>query len=134
MEALLAKRVDERPVAGFNLLAALDGEALLMHWDGRLRTVAVPPGAHVISSDHDLDSPDLPEAAVFSKSFGGLAGTPSREVLQGFLRSHEGSRPVCKHGDQFGTVSSTIFVDGAEGTRLLHAAGPPCRTLHQAPV
>lgn len=118
-------------MAGFNLLASLDGEALLMHWDGQLRTVAVPPGAHVISSDHDLDSPDLPEAAIFSKAFGGTSGLPTQENLRGFLGSHAGSRPVCKHGASFGTVSSSIFVDGAEGTRLLHAAGPPCRIDHK---
>ena len=35
----MAKRVDERPVAGFNLVASIDGEGLALHYDGALRPV-----------------------------------------------------------------------------------------------
>lgn len=115
-------------MAGFNLLAALEGEALVLHWDGTLRPVAPGPGPHVVSSHHDLDAPELPEREVFLGAFGGRTGSPDEDALKSFLSSHDGPRPVCKHGDGFGTVSSTILVDGPGGIRALHAPGPPCRT------
>jgi hypothetical protein len=131
VEGLLARRVEERPTAGFNLVAALEGEAVCIHWDGRFRPVRIPPGPHVLSSDHDLDDPALPEAAAFSRAFPpSSSDPPDPTALRAFLGSHEGARPVCKHGAGFGTVSSTIFSDGPEGPRMLHAAGPPCTTPH----
>jgi hypothetical protein len=53
---------------------------------------------------------------------------PGEAALQTFLASHEGDRPVCKHGDGYGTVSSTILIDRGGHPRLLHAGGPPCTT------
>ena len=121
----MAKRVDERPVAGFNLVASIDGEGLALHYDGALRAVPFGPGGHVISSDRDLDDPAMPEKLLFDRTFG--PGRPEEAAILRFLASHEGDRPVCKHNDRFGTVSSTLYVEGAP-PRLLHAPGPPCRT------
>lgn len=125
MEALLAKRVDERPVAGFNLVAAIDGEGLAVHYDGVFRPVRFGAGAHVLSSDRDLDDPAMPEKRLFDRTFG--PGRPEEAEILKYLSSHEGERPVCKHNEHFGTVSSTLYVEGAP-RRLLHAPGPPCRT------
>lgn len=126
MQALVEKRVGERPVAGFNLVAVLGSEGLCLHWDGTLRPVAIGPGAHVVSTDRDLDDPAMPEKAVFDRWLAGIEGIPDDGALIRFLSSHEGERPVCKHGDAYGTVSSTIYIDSARGPRLLHAAGAPC--------
>ena len=123
MEALAEKRVDERPVAGFNLVAAAEGRGLALHWDGSLRAAEFGPGPHVVSSDRDLDDPSMPEKVLFDRTFGGVA--PEEASIRAFLASHEGERPVCKHGDRFGTVSSAIHVAGQP---LLFAPGPPCRT------
>ena len=128
MEALLAKRVDERPVAGFNLVAVIDGEGLAVHYDGVFRPVRFGPGTHVISSDRDLDDPEMPEKQLFDSRFG--PGRPEEAEIFKYLASHEGERPVCKHNERFGTVSSTLYVEGTP-PRLLHAPGPPCRTPYE---
>ena len=49
LRAMVERRVGESPVAGFNLLAVVDGRALALLWDGRLRTVELGLGAHVVS-------------------------------------------------------------------------------------
>lgn len=82
----------------------------------------------MISSDHDADAADLPEGPLFRRFLEAHPGIPSDEALRAFLASHDGPRPVCKHGDRFGTVSSTLLRDGPGGPSLLHAPGPPCRT------
>jgi hypothetical protein len=122
VEALVAKRVDQRPVAGFNLIAVVGGEGLCLHWDGALRPVSFGRGAHVVSSNYDLNDPAMPEKAIFDRW---SAGVHSESRLVEFLSSHEGPRPVCKHDGAYGTVSSTLYVTSPV-PRLLHAAGPPC--------
>jgi len=116
-------------VAGFNLVAVLDGEAHALMWDGTLRAVELGHGAHVVSSDRDVDDPALDERAEFEHFL--AAGSADPERLPEFLSSHEGARPVCKHGERFGTVSSTIYEDWSGKRRLWHAQGPPCRTAFE---
>ena len=106
-------------------MAATGGEGLCLHFDGELRPVRFGPGPHVVSSDRDLDDPELPEKRLFDELL--AAGPPDDDALRTYLSSHVGGRPVCKHGDRFGTVSSTIYREGPGGRRLLHAEGPPCR-------
>ena len=101
----------------------VEGEGLALHYDGTLRPIAFGPGAHVISSDRDLDDPSMPEKQIFDRSF--APGLPDDASMRRFLASHEGERPVCKHRERFGTVSSTIYVAGRS---FLFAPGPPCRT------
>ncbi len=136
-------------MAGFNLVAVVDGEGLCLHWDGALRPVRFGRGsasrtsdpalrrtsAHVISSNYDLDDPSMPEKAVFDRWVAG--GAPTEARLKEFLSSHDGARPVCKDNGEFGTVSSTIYIGNPPSRqeaalrragRLLHADGPPCRT------
>ena len=108
-------------MAGFNLVAVADGEGVALHWDGTLRAARFGPGAHVISSDRDLDDPSMPEKQHFDR----MGPRPDESAIRAYLASHEGERPVCKHGDRFGTVSSAIYV---AGRGLLFAPGPPCRT------
>ena len=61
-----------------------------------------------------------------------LAGLPDGELarsLQELLADHEGADPLCRHGEGYGTVCSTILTLRA-GTvaRYLFAPGPPCTT------
>jgi hypothetical protein len=128
VEGIVERRVADHPVAGFNLVAVVDGEGLCLHYDGTLRRAPFGSGIHVISSDRDLDDPEMPEKQTLDRFIAAHPGLPEVDSLRGFLSSHEGDRPVCKHGDGYGTVSSTILVDGPGGPRLLHADGPPCRT------
>lgn len=119
------KRVRENAFAGFNWIAVHEGEGIALHFDGSLRRSSFGAGLHVVSSDRDLDDPSMPEKRLFDRSFG--PGLPDLDAVRAYLGSHEGERPVCKHGERGGTVSSTIYWGGAS-PRTLHAPGPPCRT------
>lgn len=132
MEALVRKRVDERPVAGFNLVAVVDGEGLCLHFEGGLRPAPIRPGLHVVSTDRDLDDPEMPErrtVEAWAAAAADAGRPPSEADLKLLLATHDGDRPICKHGERFGTVSSTIYIERVGSSpRLLHAEGPPCRT------
>ncbi|MBI4565463.1 MAG: hypothetical protein HY716_12285 [Planctomycetes bacterium] len=115
-------------MAGFNMVAVeKDGVGLCLHWDGELRRTSFGPGRHVISTNADLDDPAMPERRTFLRSFSENSAVPPEADLADFLRSHEGDRPVCKHGDVYGTVSSLMLIRSSHGERLLFADGPPCR-------
>jgi uncharacterized protein with NRDE domain len=128
VEGIVERRVRDHPIAGFNLVAVVDGQGLCLHYDGTLRRAPFGAGVHVVSSDRDLDDPGMPEKRVVDRFVAAHPGLPAETELQTLLASHESDRPLCKHGDGYGTVSSTILIDRGDGFRLLHADGPPCRT------
>jgi len=123
VEGIVERRVRDHAIAGFNLVAVVDGQGLCLHYDGTLRRAPFGAGVHVVSSDRDLDDPSMAEKQAVER----IAGVPDEAALKKFLASHDGDRPVCKHGDGFGTVSSTILIDRGDDFRMLHADGPPCR-------
>jgi uncharacterized protein with NRDE domain len=50
-------------------------------------------------------------------------------ALRAVLADHEGDDPLCRHGDGYGTVcSSLIVLRGSEVATYLFAPGPPCTT------
>ncbi len=128
VEGIVERRIRDHAMAGFNLVAVVEGQGLCLHYDGTLRRAPFGAGVHVISSDRDLDDPAMPEKIVVDRFVAGHPGLPDEAALKALLASHEGERPLCKHGDGYGTVSSTILVDRGDGFRMLHADGPPCRT------
>jgi len=128
VEGVVERRVRDHPVAGFNLVAMVEGQGLCLEHDGVLRRAPFGPGLHVVSSDRDLDDPGMPEKQCLDRFIAAHPGVPDADALRTFLSSHEGERPVCKHGDGYGTVSSTILIDDGKKVRMLYAAGPPCRT------
>lgn len=128
VETLMATRTREQPVAGFNLIAVLGTEGICCHWNGAFSALRFGPGRHVLSNDRDLDDPAMPEKNTLDAFQASLSGLPDEAALAGFLRSHTGDRPICKHGDKYGTVSSTIYMVTGGSPRLLYADGPPCRT------
>jgi hypothetical protein len=128
VEDIVERRVADHAYAGLNIVAVLEGEGLCMHYDGTLRRVLFGSGIHVISSDKDLDDPQMSEKLALDHFVAEHSGIPDEASLRTFLSSHEGERPVCKHGDGYGTVSSTILIAGAGGPRMLYADGPPCLT------
>lgn len=128
VEGIVERRVKDHPVAGFNLVAIVEGQGLCLHHDGTLRRAPFGEGVHVISSDRDLDDPGMPEKRCLDAFVKKHPGVPDEAALKEFLASHDGDRPVCKHGEGYGTVSSTILIDDGSKSRMLYAAGPPCRT------
>jgi uncharacterized protein with NRDE domain len=61
-----------------------------------------------------------------------LAGLPDEDLVRPLsilLADHEGADPLCRHGEGYGTVCSTILVvRGATLKGYLFAPGPPCTT------
>jgi len=125
------RRTRDNPIAGFNLVAVVEGQGLCLHYDGTLRRAPIGPGVHVVSSDRDLDDPAMPEKQCLDRFVAAHPGVPDLDALQAFLSSHEGARPICKHGDGYGTVSSTIVVDDGQNSWMWYAAGPPCTTPYR---
>jgi hypothetical protein len=128
VEGIVERRVRDHAVAGFNLVAVVEGQGLCLHYDGTLRRAPFVAGVHVVSSDRDLDDPAMPEKRCLNRFVASHPGVPGEDALREFLSSHDGDRPVCKHGDGYGTVSSTIVIDDGRKARMLYAPGPPCRT------
>jgi uncharacterized protein with NRDE domain len=129
VEALVAKRTTEQPLAGFNLVAVNHEAGICLHWDGTLRPARFGAGLHVVSNNRDLDDPAMPEKKIVDVFGAALVRLPDEAALQELLRTHDGERPICKHEERYGTVSSTIYVDGQDGPRLLYADGAPCQGL-----
>ena len=130
VEGIVERRVRDHAIAGFNLVAVVEGQGLCLHYDGTLRRAPFGAGVHVVSSDRDLDDPAMPEKRIVDRFIAEHPGLPDPKSLETLLASHEGDRAICKHGDAFGTVSSTILVDRGDVFHLRHADGPPCRTKY----
>jgi hypothetical protein len=128
VEALVGRLTSQRPIAGFSLVAVSGTEGLCLHWTGGLTATPFGRGVHVVSNDRDLDDPTMPEKNALDAFCARAPGLLDAGTLAGFLRSHEGERPICKHGDRHGTVSSTIYIGEPGAPRLFYSAGPPCRT------
>lgn len=128
VEGIVERRVRDHAMAGFNLVAVVEGQGLCLSFDGALRRAPFGAGVHVVSSDRDLDDPAMPEKQCLDRFLAAHPGVPGPEALRDFLSSHDGERPVCKHGEGYGTVSSTILVDDGRKAQMRYAAGPPCRT------
>ncbi|HSF07757.1 MAG TPA: NRDE family protein [Methylomirabilota bacterium] len=126
VEALVAKRTAEQLLAGFNLVAVNGGAGVCLHWDGTLRPVRFGAGLHVVSNNRDLDDAAMPEKKAVDV-FSVTSRLPDEAALQELLRTHDGERPICKHEERYGTVSSTIYVERGAASRLLYAEGAPCR-------
>ena len=125
----------------FHVLLASANEALVAAHPGRdgepCDLISVPDGLHTLTNLHGfdeldhrgaLDPLDLP------------AGTPlsvARPLLEAALRTHGdrgpgGREQICKHGDDRGTLSSSIVALPEAGSGLeplfWFAPGAPCET------
>ena len=121
--------VQRDPCNSFNLLVADAQVVQLVTWNGTLHVQALDSGTHVLSNEHAIGELELPEVV-------GLDGAPG-PLLRGGLIALLGSHAprdacgfqICKHGDDYGTVSATLVYRRRDGSTLLeHAAGPACTT------
>ena len=73
------------------------------------------PGNRVVrASERAMAGRDLPAEAL-------------RSDLERLLADHEGEDPLCRHGETYGTVCSTVVgLAGSEVLTYRFAAGPPC--------
>src|SRR6185503_8477278 len=76
VEGIVERRVRDHPFAGFNLVAVVDGQGLCLHYDGTLRRAPFGPGVHVVSSDRDLNDPEMPEKKIVDRFVATHPGLP----------------------------------------------------------
>lgn len=129
--AFLSQAVRAEPYNSFNLVYADPETVCLSSWNGKLETRSLPRGTHVLSNEHGLGELSLPELELPAPTRPDAARQRLLEILASHdVRDARGFR-ICKHGDLYGTVSSTLlFRDPSGKTWLEHAPGPPCRTAY----
>ncbi len=122
--------------AGCNLVCADRERAYVILAGDWLRVRPLPPGVHVLTNRDVNDVSDRRLAHALGW-LGGRRYAGSQDVvraLQALCASPgNGGPPMCLHGAEGGTVSSTIIAlrcSLAEST-CLHAQGPPDRTAYE---
>lgn len=116
------------PQNPFNLLIADRTDAFVLTGGDGIETRALPPGTAVLTNEHELgglDLGDLTPPADIEQSLAALADLSRDHGTHGYA--------PCKHGERYGTVSSTLIALGdgpAHPSRFAYAAGLPCQTPH----
>lgn len=133
--AAVAARVREESHGGFQLVLC-DGQRTLVlrHRSGVLDVVEWPPSVLVVTNEHGPGVLSLRGLATALGS--GLDVGRRLDALATLLqdRGGEGHHAVCKRGDAYGTVSSSLLAVSAGDPRHLlwrYAAGPPDVTAYK---
>lgn len=133
LPSLLRDRVATFPVAPFTLLAAEPGVVLTYAFEGDdVRETVVGPGLHAWTHGEADDPGDPRVRQVLAAARD--AATPRTlasfaDAVLPALSSHDGERPVCLHGERYGTVSAAFVALSADGVpEFRFAPGPPCTT------
>lgn len=127
--------VVEAPLSGpptpgynpFNLFVAHGDDGFVTYNSGGTRVQDVDEGVHILTNDHDLDQ--LPVDPTLDRTWSVAERGDLIDSLKQFLARHEDA--ICKHGEEYGTVSSSIVTVGPDFPRdslYLHAEGSPCTT------
>lgn len=117
------------PQNPFNLLVADLADAFVLTGGDQVQTRALRPGTYVLTNEHELgelDLGDLTPPGDVERALAGLAAITRDHGTHGYA--------PCKHGERYGTVSSTLIAlgDGPEHPdRFAFGAGLPCQS---APV
>ena len=114
----------------FNLFLGDSRERWLAtnHPFSRVEHVEAPVAA--VGND-PLDAPGdrVMRAAERAASMRELPADVLRAELERLLADHEGEDPLCRHGESYGTVcSSVVGLAGSDVAAYRFAAGPPCVT------
>jgi len=111
-----------------NLLLA-DRERVWLATNAPEPRLLASPDAVVALRNEPLD-----EAGASTRWAAGLAqtlileGETSFAALESMLARHDGPDPICRHGQGYGTVCSSVLRLGPGGAaELAFAPGPPCR-------
>lgn len=130
---LAARELGQDRYAGCNVLCADAQGATVLHAGDWLRIRPLPPGLHVLTASDVNDFADrrLGHAAWWLQQRTYAAAEQCVQALKE-LCAQPGNPdpPMCLHGKEGGTVSSTIVAlrSSLERSTYLHAQGPPDRT------
>ena len=138
------REVDDGEYASFHLVVADAEAAVLLEWDGRLRTTNLRPGVHVVVNvgadgryfvpEHRPDvgvqqAEDTDRVRAALKPEPGETAAAWTDRAGSVLADHEYGR--CIHGDGFGTRSSSIIRIRPDGAVYEYADGKPCETPYE---
>jgi uncharacterized protein with NRDE domain len=127
------RELDGNSYAGCNVLCADRDRACVLQAGDWLRVRPLPPGLHVLTNSDVNDTGDARLAHALSWLGRRDLGT-SRDCVQALKelcsQTGNGTPPICLHGPERGTVSSSIVVlrDSLAHSTYLHSQGSPDRT------
>jgi uncharacterized protein with NRDE domain len=134
--ALAARELGTNRYAGCNILLADQESAVVIHAGDWLRVRPLPPGLHVLTAHDVNDASDrrLGHALWWLEQRRYRSSEDCLNALKELCaQPGNGDPPICLHGPDRGTVSSTLVALGASlaESRYLHAQGAPDRTPYQ---
>ena len=128
------RQVESYGSAPFNLFLLEAGAVRVASFDhDTLHWQSLAPGWHALTHGE----PDDPGDARVARALGEVGfAEPGLDALARVLAQNEGEGAACRHGERYGTVSSTLVRgDLARGEFLWrYAAGPPCRARYEETV
>lgn len=131
---LACRELDSDRYAGCNILIADPHRAEVVQAGDWLRVRPLTPGIHIVTN-HDVNSASDPRTAHAFNWLEQRHFHSADECLTALkeLCGQTGNPPMCLHGADRGTVSSTLIALGPTLTRsrFLHAQGPPDQTPYQ---
>ena len=125
------QHLETRPYNPHNLICADARQAFVLHYVGRPQVKALSPGLHILA-DTDIDDPHHPRVQRVRDLLSGRswpAWDAARTDLERLVKDHAEGQALCRHGDQSGTLSSSLIAlrgPGLEGAQFFFAPGPPC--------
>jgi uncharacterized protein with NRDE domain len=134
--ALATRELDTGRYAGCNVLCADRERAVILEAAEWLRVRPLPPGLHVLAN-HDINDgsdPRVHYALEWLCQRDYATAKDAVQALQELCSQGDGEHPpICLHGDNRGTVSSSVLALRpalGRGT-YLHAQGPPDRVPYE---
>lgn len=124
--------------AGFNLILLGAESACVIEAADETRVTPLAPGIHTVANSAYAaqDDPrknavqELVEQMVREETAPQSLIERAKEICR--IHSSPGSPGICLHGENWGTVGSTIIAltSDRQKSEFHYAAGPPCRTLY----
>jgi hypothetical protein len=127
---LAAREFNGNRYAGCNILCADRDSAVVLHAGDWLRVRPLPPGLHVLTAHDVNDASDrrIGHSLWWLSQRSYANGNACVAALQELCAQRgNGDPPICLHGKEGGTVSSSIVMLSATPAQslYLHAQGPP---------
>jgi uncharacterized protein with NRDE domain len=127
-----AREIESGGYAGCNILCVDRDSAAVLQASDWLRVRPLPPGLHVLTA-HDVNDMSDPRLAYALRWLEQRQSRLADEALAALeelcAQSGNGGPPICLHGNQGGTVSSSLIALAWSTERSVyrHAQGPPDR-------